>query len=172
MYSINVPLCLITFLLLAPMASADEVPQLVQPDAAISFERQIRPILKTWCLDCHGGESVEGKLDLRLRRFLLRGGESGPAAVPGDTAASLLVHRVRSGEMPQVKRSSHRPMLQSSNNGSPLAPPPCVPNLSRYRLVSASPKKSDPTGPSSRFVGRMFRNSQRNSECVPRLMLC
>jgi hypothetical protein len=65
MYSINVPLCLITFLLLAPMASADEVPQLVQPDAAISFERQIRPILKTWCLDCHGGESVEGKLDLR-----------------------------------------------------------------------------------------------------------
>ncbi|MFN5286010.1 MAG: hypothetical protein ACK5KS_14415, partial [Planctomyces sp.] len=33
-----------------------EVPPLVQPDAALSFERQVRPLLKTWCLDCHGGE--------------------------------------------------------------------------------------------------------------------
>jgi len=103
MSRINALLSVITILLsgpAAPGASADDAPQLVQPDAVVSFERQIRPILKTWCLDCHGGESVEGKLDLRLRRFLLRGGESGPAAVPGDTAASLLVHRVRSGEMP------------------------------------------------------------------------
>ncbi|MEY3172155.1 MAG: hypothetical protein RLZZ436_68 [Planctomycetota bacterium] len=80
--------------------SVDGSEEHVDPSAAVSFERQVRPILKAWCLDCHGGEAVEGKLDLRLRRFLLRGGESGPAAVPGDAAASLLVHRVRSGEMP------------------------------------------------------------------------
>ncbi|MFN5535103.1 MAG: PSD1 and planctomycete cytochrome C domain-containing protein, partial [Planctomyces sp.] len=77
-----------------------EVPPLVQPDAALSFERQVRPLLKTWCLDCHGGEATEGGLDLRQRRFLMRGGESGPAAVAGDAAGSLLLQRIRSGEMP------------------------------------------------------------------------
>ncbi|MFN5075524.1 MAG: PSD1 and planctomycete cytochrome C domain-containing protein, partial [Planctomyces sp.] len=77
-----------------------EVPPLVQPDAALSFERQVRPLLKTWCLDCHGGEATEGGLDLRQRRFLMRGGESGPAAVAGDAAGSLLLQLIRSGEMP------------------------------------------------------------------------
>ncbi len=104
MFRFNGPLCLLTTILLSasytPGVSAEDAVEHVQPDAPVSFERQVRPILKTWCLDCHGGESVEGKLDLRLRRFLLRGGESGPSAVPGDTVASLLVHRVRSGEMP------------------------------------------------------------------------
>lgn len=80
--------------------SGGEVPPLVQPDAGLSFERQVRPLLKTWCLDCHGGEATEGGLDLRQRRFLMRGGESGPAAVAGDAAGSLLLQRIRAGEMP------------------------------------------------------------------------
>lgn len=95
--------CLSALLLLAVSlnhAQADEAAQHVNADAAVSFERQVRPILKAWCLDCHGGEAVEGQLDLRLRRFMLRGGESGPAIVPADAMASLLIHRVRSGEMP------------------------------------------------------------------------
>ncbi|MEY3457378.1 MAG: hypothetical protein RL215_535, partial [Planctomycetota bacterium] len=37
---------------------------------------------------------------LRLRRFLIHGGENGAAAVPGNPAASLLLNRVRSGDMP------------------------------------------------------------------------
>ncbi|MFM7863997.1 MAG: c-type cytochrome domain-containing protein, partial [Planctomycetaceae bacterium] len=60
----------------------------------------MRPLLKMWCLDCHGGEVTEGGLDLRQRRFLMRGGESGPAAVAGDAAGSLLLQRIRAGEMP------------------------------------------------------------------------
>ena len=35
---------------------AVEVAPLVLPDAELSFERHVRPLLKTWCLDCHGGE--------------------------------------------------------------------------------------------------------------------
>lgn len=73
----------------------------IDPDATLSFEKQVRPILKTYCLDCHGArEETEGKLDLRLRRWIARGGESGPAIVPGQADASLLVRRVRAGEMP------------------------------------------------------------------------
>ncbi len=50
----------------------------------LTFERNIRPILKEYCLDCHGGnDAPKGKLDLRLKRFAERGGESGPALVAG-----------------------------------------------------------------------------------------
>ncbi len=49
----------------------------------ITFEQHVRPIFKTYCLDCHGaGEKLRGKLDLRLRRFAVKGGTSGPAVVP------------------------------------------------------------------------------------------
>jgi hypothetical protein len=66
-----------------------------------SFERDVRPVLKAYCLDCHGGaEKLRGKLDLRLRRFAVRGGSSGPAVVPGDPSKSPLVERMKSGEMP------------------------------------------------------------------------
>jgi len=72
---------------------------------APTFERDVRPILKTYCLDCHGGgEKLEGNLDLRLRRFAVKGGDGGPAIVPGDAAASLLVERLKAGEMPPTEK--------------------------------------------------------------------
>ncbi|MEC8410557.1 MAG: c-type cytochrome domain-containing protein, partial [Planctomycetota bacterium] len=45
----------------------------------LSFEKDIRPILKAHCFHCHGEQGeTEGDLDLRLRRLILSGGESGP----------------------------------------------------------------------------------------------
>ena len=41
------------------------------------------------CLDCHGADLQEAKLDLRTLSTLLRGGESGPAVIPGDPENSL-----------------------------------------------------------------------------------
>ena len=72
----------------------------IAPGAEVTFERQVRPILKAYCFDCHGGEETHGGLDLRQRRFILRGGESGPGLVPGDTATSHLLSRIQTGEMP------------------------------------------------------------------------
>lgn len=69
--------------------------------AGLVFEKDVRPILKAYCLDCHGGvEELSGGLDLRLRRFLISGGESGPAITPGAPAESPLVQRMLAGEMP------------------------------------------------------------------------
>lgn len=66
-----------------------------------SFEKDIRPIFREFCFDCHGAaEKPEAALDLRLVRFMLKGGESGPAIDPGDPQASYLLDRVKSGEMP------------------------------------------------------------------------
>jgi mono/diheme cytochrome c family protein len=70
-------------------------------DRPLTFERDVRPIFKAYCFECHGaGETLKGKLDLRLRRFLAKGGKSGPAVVPHQAAKSLLVERLKAGEMP------------------------------------------------------------------------
>jgi hypothetical protein len=67
----------------------------------VLFERDIRPILRAHCFDCHGAtEKPEGGLDLRQVRRMQSGGESGTAVVPGNSDESLLLERVRSGEMP------------------------------------------------------------------------
>lgn len=66
-----------------------------------TFENQVRPILRELCLDCHGAtENPEGNLDLRLVRFMLAGGDSGPAIVPGKPEESLLIEMVTQGQMP------------------------------------------------------------------------
>jgi len=73
----------------------------VEPKDALTFEKDVRPIFKAYCLDCHGaGEALKGNLDLRLKRFAERGGDSGAAVVPGQPDESLLIERLKNGEMP------------------------------------------------------------------------
>src|SRR5262245_54503898 len=64
------------------------------------FERDIAPIFVNHCLDCHQPNKRSGKLNLSTLADLLDGGDQGPAVKPGDAAASLLIQRVRDGEMP------------------------------------------------------------------------
>lgn len=71
----------------------------------LTFEKHVRPILKAHCFQCHGeAGKTESKLDVRLKRLLEKGGESGPAIVPGQPDQSLLLKRIESGEMPPVER--------------------------------------------------------------------
>jgi len=75
------------------------------PASALTFEKHIRPILKANCFDCHGeADKPKGGLDLRLRRWLVAGGESGPAIIPGKPERSHLLELVRSGEMPKREK--------------------------------------------------------------------
>ena len=43
----------------------------------LSFEKDVRPIFKAYCFDCHGGEATKANLDLRLKRFAVTGGDGG-----------------------------------------------------------------------------------------------
>lgn len=79
------------------LVQADEV---AVPE--VTFEAHVRPIFRTHCFHCHGEEGIElkGNLDLRLRKLIAKGGDSGPAIVEGNPAGSLLWQRIKSGEMP------------------------------------------------------------------------
>jgi hypothetical protein len=65
------------------------------------FERQIAPILVRHCIGCHNGSDPAGGLNLTDPNGARSGGDSQSAAiVPGDTAASHALARIRAGEMP------------------------------------------------------------------------
>jgi len=61
------------------------------------FESRIRPLLIAKCYACHSQDSdeVQGRLLVDSAPTLLRGGESGPAVVPGSPDRSLLLEAVR-----------------------------------------------------------------------------
>jgi mono/diheme cytochrome c family protein len=65
---------------------------------------RIQALLLLRCAVCHGADRQEGGLDLRTRESLLRGGQSGPAVIPGQPDASLLLQKITSAEMPPVRR--------------------------------------------------------------------
>ncbi|MBL8808990.1 MAG: DUF1549 domain-containing protein [Planctomycetaceae bacterium] len=79
----------------------------------LHFETSVRPILKAHCWHCHGEDAeLKGKLDARLVRVLIKGGESGPAIVSGDHASSLLYQRIASGDMPPGEKKVSPEELQ------------------------------------------------------------
>src|SRR5215210_7053407 len=62
------------------------------------FEKQVRPLLVASCTECHGDEKQSNDLRLDSREAILKGGERGPAIVPGKPDTSVLIQAVRQSE--------------------------------------------------------------------------
>jgi hypothetical protein len=93
---LTVPCCILSI-----VTALFFVASIARGNDPLTFERHVHPILKAHCFDCHGATSEpEGGLDLRLRRFIVRGGDSGTAIQPGKPAESYLLERIQTGEMP------------------------------------------------------------------------
>lgn len=73
------------------------------------FEKQIRPLLLEQCAKCHGRDKQEGGLSLSTRESLLKGGDSGPALVPGKPAESLLIKAVDYLDEPKMPPTGKLP---------------------------------------------------------------
>ncbi len=92
------PWSMLTLLLLAQFISAQTTPH--SSEGLEFFEQKVRPLLLQRCFSCHSQQSgkIKGGLKLDSRESVLAGGDNGPAAVPGDLGASLLVDAIRYGE--------------------------------------------------------------------------
>jgi len=85
-------LCLVGTLLSSRLLAADPTPAQLQ-----FFENHIRPVLAENCYKCHSqqAEKVKGGLLLDTKEGVLKGGDTGPAIVPGDPEKSLLIKAIR-----------------------------------------------------------------------------
>ncbi len=63
----------------------------------VDYNRDVRPILTEHCIACHGAKKQRGSFRLDSAQALRLGGNSGPAVVPGKSAASRLILAVSGG---------------------------------------------------------------------------
>ncbi|MBI1358059.1 MAG: DUF1553 domain-containing protein [Acidobacteria bacterium] len=69
--------------------------------AAPSFEADVLPLFEQRCQVCHNDSNPQAGLALTSRASLLKGGKGGPAIVPGDASASLLLAKT-AGDKPAM----------------------------------------------------------------------
>jgi hypothetical protein len=95
-------LSVILALLLMPggttVAAAEPAPS---AETSEFFEKSIRPVLVEHCYKCHSDTGKEPKGGLRVdsRSALLKGGDTGPAIVPGQPDKSILIAAIRYGNV-------------------------------------------------------------------------
>lgn len=86
----------------------------------VDFVRDIQPILRDNCYECHAGNTEEGGLNLGIQTRALRGGDSGPAIVPGKSDESLLIQMISgSDEDRQMPPEGKKPLTDEA--GPPAA---------------------------------------------------
>jgi hypothetical protein len=75
------------------VTAADAAPTAAQSDF---FEKEVQPILRENCFKCHShdADKIKGGLVLDTREGALKGGDSGPAILPGKPDQSLLIKAV------------------------------------------------------------------------------
>jgi len=81
-------------------------------DAGVEFfEKKVRPILVARCFECHSGKIDKPKGGLRLDSLAAatKGGETGPAIVPGKPKESLLVDAINYGELYKMPPKTRLP---------------------------------------------------------------
>jgi mono/diheme cytochrome c family protein len=66
-------------------------------EAAMLFEKSVRPLFERKCFECHSSKADElkGKLKLETIEQVLKGGATGPAVIAGDVENSFLLRAIR-----------------------------------------------------------------------------
>src|SRR2546430_12596570 len=60
----------------------------------VDFVKEFKSIFEASCIKCHGRGRTKGDLSIESRETLIKGGESGPAIIPGKSAESHLIELV------------------------------------------------------------------------------
>ena len=91
-----------------------------EPAATELFEKEVRPLLIERCQPCHNAEKSKNGLRLIDRESILRGGDSGPAVVPGkpeDEFAHPRRARISKSPRCRPRNGSLMPTSRSLNVG-------------------------------------------------------
>ena len=101
------------------------------------YREKVRPVLEASCFGCHSATAAKVKGGLRLdsAEGWLRGGDSGPAVVPGKAGESLLIRAVR-----------HEDGLEMPP-GKPKLADPVIADFARWIDLGASSPGSESAGP-------------------------
>ncbi|MCB1063913.1 MAG: PSD1 domain-containing protein [Verrucomicrobiae bacterium] len=81
--------------------------------SAVDFEKEILPILTETCLDCHGPDKQRSEFRVDQRAIMLKGGDSGIAAlVPGDPAGSYLIEVINGSDPDMIMPPKGDPLTK------------------------------------------------------------
>src|SRR5262249_43482789 len=133
------------FVILAAIGTSRPAPAADAPAADTTsgvsfFESKIRPVLVRHCYKCHSAEAgkSKGNLLLHSREKIRAGGDRGPAVVPGDPDASVLLTAV----------SHTDPDLTMPPNADRLAESVIADITTWIRTGAADPRETRATGES------------------------
>jgi hypothetical protein len=79
----------------------------------IDYARQVKPLLAKHCYECHGEKKQESGLRVDNVARILKGGESGPAIVPGKSDESLLYLAVSGSDLVDRMPLKAKPLAQA-----------------------------------------------------------
>jgi mono/diheme cytochrome c family protein len=114
------------------------------------FEKKVRPVLAAHCFKCHADGKNKGGLSLASRAALLQGGDSGPAAVPGQPEKSLLIQAIgheTETRMPPKEKLNDREIADLRSWVERGLPWPATPAAGS---ANAPRSASEPIGPEDR----------------------
>jgi mono/diheme cytochrome c family protein len=65
---------------------------------SLTYQRELKPLLRGRCVACHGPVTQEGGLRLDAARLLITGSDQGPVIVAGSSETSRLIERVTASD--------------------------------------------------------------------------
>ncbi len=93
-FSITLSLCAGLALALTASAAAKKDLPPASKKTGLTFDKDIKPIFETSCVECHGEKKSKGKLKLDTLANSLKASENGKSIVPGKSAESSLVKAI------------------------------------------------------------------------------
>ncbi len=88
------PASIVLAAILTPVAVSGQAELPPPVDRPVDFAADVQPILRDKCIACHGSSMQQARLRLDTVISMRNGGQSGPAIVVEDSAASLLIRRL------------------------------------------------------------------------------
>jgi WD40 repeat protein len=83
----------------------------VNAEEQVHYERDIAPILRSYCAGCHNDKDLEGKLSMETFAQLRKGGEDHAEPVkPGDPDNSFLIRSIEGREKPKMPPKDEPPL--------------------------------------------------------------